>query len=106
MKDKEKIKELIKELKAKATADRDSQKRPPMTEGEVRLKYAETPLEPDTKRLIEFGRIKNGCILHLIRTTSIHDAQHQNHITALKQDNENENPENVDGEENQVEELE
>ena len=62
-KDKHKLKLMIKELKLQAEKDRNALKRPPIIEDEVILKYGEIKLDNPDKKLIEYGRIKDGTIL-------------------------------------------
>ena len=65
---------MIKELKLQAEKDRNSLKRPPLIEDEVILKYGEVKLDDPDKKLIEYGRIKDGCILQFVRKLTAYHA--------------------------------
>ena len=71
-KDKEKVKALIRELKLKAEHDRCSLKKPPLEPQEVVLKFGHTELSDDAKVLLEYGRIKDGSVLTLVRKMTAH----------------------------------
>ena len=73
-KDKLKLKLMIKELKVQAEKDRQALKRPPLIEQEIQLKYGEVALDNDEKKLIEYGRIKDGSILQFARKLTAYHA--------------------------------
>lgn len=79
---------MIKELKVQAEKDRQALKRPPLIEQEIQLKYGEVALDNDEKKLIEYGRIKDGSILQFARKLTAYHAIKMNE-KQVKELNEN-----------------